>query len=68
MLFAKDRFCGLALGYCGVMTTGATTCTAVSGPVISKCNFIINKQSDSFELLIAKIIQALRRIQEVQIL
>ena len=36
MLFAKDRFCGLALGYCGVMTTGATTCTAVSGPVISK--------------------------------
>lgn len=36
MLFAKDRFCGIALGFCGVMGTATTTCIATSGPVISK--------------------------------
>ncbi len=35
-LFTRDRFCGLALGYCGTMTVGATSCTAFAGAVTSK--------------------------------
>ncbi len=33
--YSRDRFCGKALGYCGVMGT-ATTCTTTVGPVTSK--------------------------------
>ena len=36
VLFARDRFCGLALGYCGTMTAGATSCAMISGAVTSK--------------------------------
>ena len=36
MIFAKDRFCGLALGFCGATATGASSCSQTVGPVISE--------------------------------
>lgn len=40
MFFSKDRYCGVTLGYCGVMSTQSTSCTPLSGPVISEYHFL----------------------------
>ena len=39
--FAKDRYCGRTLGFCGTSTTISATCTNMAGPVISKSKNVI---------------------------